>query len=45
MLVYTKSRVAVPSFLFAVGTVTGDVVTFFTFLRLTGFLLALHISL
>ncbi len=45
MLVYTKSPVAVPSFLFAVGTVTGVVVTFLTFLRLTGFLLAFHISL
>jgi hypothetical protein len=45
MLVYIKSRVAVPSFLFAVGTVTGVVVTFLTFLRLTGFLLAFHISL
>ncbi len=45
MLVYTESRVAVPSFLFAVGTVTGVVVTFLTFLRLTGFLLAFHISL
>jgi hypothetical protein len=45
MLVYTKSRVAVPSFLFAVGTVTGVVVMFLTFLRLTGFLLAFYISL
>ncbi len=45
MLVYTKSRVAVPSFLFTVGTVTGVVVTFLMFLRLTGFLLAFHISL
>ncbi len=45
MLVYTKSHVAVPSFLFAVGTVTGVVVTFLLFLRLTGFLLAFHISL
>ncbi len=45
MLVYTKSHVAVPSFLFAVGTVTGVVVTFLMFLRLTGFLLAFHISL
>jgi hypothetical protein len=45
MLVYTKSRVAVPSFLFTVGTVTGVIVTFLTFLRLTGFLLAFHISL
>jgi hypothetical protein len=45
MLVYTKSRVAVPSSLFAVGTVTGVIVTFLTFLRLTGFLLAFCISL
>jgi hypothetical protein len=44
-LVYTKSRVAVPSFLFTVGTVTGVIVTLLTFLRLTGFLLAFHISL
>ncbi len=45
MLVYTKSRFAVPSFLFTIGTVTGVVVMFLTFLRLTGFLLALYISL
>jgi hypothetical protein len=45
MPVYTESRVDVPSFLFAVRTVTEVVVTFFTFLRLTGFLLAFHISL
>jgi hypothetical protein len=45
MLVYTKSRVPVPSFLFAVGTVTGVIVTFLMFLRLTSFLLAFHISL
>jgi hypothetical protein len=45
MLVYTKSLVAVPSFLFAVGTVTGVIVTFLTFLRLTGFLLAFYRSL
>ncbi len=45
MLVYTKSHVIVPSFLFIVGTVTGAVVTFLTFLRLTGFLIAFHISL
>jgi hypothetical protein len=43
--VYTKSRVVVPSSLFTVGTVTGVIVTFLTFLRLTGFLLALYISL
>jgi hypothetical protein len=45
MLVYTKSRVALPSSLFTVGTVTGVVVMFLTFLRLTGFLLVFHISL
>jgi hypothetical protein len=45
MLVYTKSRVDVPSFLFTIGTVTGVVVMFLTFLRLTGFFLAFHISL
>jgi hypothetical protein len=45
MLVYIYPRVAVPSFLFTIGTVTGVVVTFLTFLRLTGFLLAFYISL
>ncbi len=45
MLVYTKSRVAVPSFLITVGTVTGVTVTFLTLLRLTGFLLAFCMSL
>ncbi len=45
MLVYTKSRVAVPSSLFTVRTVTGVVVTFLMLLRLTGFLLAFCISL
>jgi hypothetical protein len=40
-----NSCVAVPSFLFTVGTVTGVVVTFLTFLRLNGFLLAFHMSL
>jgi hypothetical protein len=45
MLVYTKSRVAVPSFLFTVGAVTGVIVMFLTFLRLTGFPLAFYISL
>jgi hypothetical protein len=44
MLVYTKSRIAVPSSLFTVGTVTGVIVTFLTFLRLTGFLLDFYIS-
>jgi hypothetical protein len=45
MLIYTKSCVAVPSSLFTVVTVTGVVVTFLTFLRLTGFFLAVCISL
>jgi hypothetical protein len=45
MLVYTKSRVAIPSFLFTVGTVTGVIVVLLELLRLTGFLLAFHISL
>ncbi len=45
MLVSTNFRVAVPSFLFTIGTVTGVKVTFLTFLRLTSFLLAFHISL
>jgi hypothetical protein len=44
-LVYTKSRVAVPSFLFTVRTVTGVIVALLTLLRLTGFLLAFCISL
>ena len=45
MLVYILSRVAVLSFLFIIGTVTGVVVTFLMFLRLTGSLLAIHINL
>jgi hypothetical protein len=45
MLVYTKSRVAVTSLLFDVRTVTGVIVMPLGLLRLTGFLLALHISL
>jgi hypothetical protein len=45
MLVYTKSRVTIPSSLFTVGTVTGVIVTFLTFLKFTGFLLAFYISL
>jgi hypothetical protein len=44
MLVYFKSRVTVPSFLFTNGTVTGVIVTFLTFLRLNGFLLAFYMS-
>ena len=45
MLVYTKSHVAVPSFLFTVGTVTGAVIALLALLGLTGFLLAFCISL
>ncbi len=45
MLVYTKSRVAVPSFLFTVGTVTGVIAVLLKLLKLTGFLLAFCISL
>jgi hypothetical protein len=45
MLVYTKSRVAIPSFLFTVGTVTGVIVALLMLFRLTGFLLAFCISL
>jgi hypothetical protein len=45
MLVYTKSGVAVPSSLFTIGTVTGVIVTFLTFLKPSGFLLAFYISL
>jgi hypothetical protein len=45
MLVYTKFCVAVPSFLLTVGTVTGVIVAFLTFIRLTGFLLDFCISL
>jgi hypothetical protein len=35
----------VPSFLFTIGTITGVIVMFLTFLRLTGFILAFYISL
>jgi hypothetical protein len=45
MLVYTKSYVAIPSFLFTVGTITGVIVALLTLFRLTGFLLAFCISL
>jgi hypothetical protein len=45
MLVYTKSCVAVPSFLFTVRTVTGVITALLALLRLTGFLLAFCISL
>jgi hypothetical protein len=45
MLVYTKSRVAVPSFLFTVGTVTGVIVALLMLFRHTGFLQAFCISL
>jgi hypothetical protein len=45
MLVYTKSHVAVPSFLFTVGTVTGVIVVLLALFCLAGFLLAFRISL
>jgi hypothetical protein len=38
MLVYAKSCVAIPSFLFTVGTVTGVIIKLLALLRLTGFL-------
>jgi hypothetical protein len=40
-LVYAKSRIAVPRFLFTVGTITGVIVTLLALLRLTGFLFGL----
>jgi hypothetical protein len=43
-LVYTKFCVAGPSFLFTVETVTVAMITPLALLRLTGFLLAFHIS-
>jgi hypothetical protein len=45
MLVYTKSHATVPSFLFTVITVIGVIIAILALLRLTGFLLALCISL
>jgi hypothetical protein len=45
MLVYTKSHVTVPSFLFTVGTVTGVIIAPLALFRLTGFLLDFCISL
>jgi hypothetical protein len=45
MLIYTKSRVAVSSFLFTFGIVTEVIVVLLALLRLTGFLLAFCISL
>jgi hypothetical protein len=45
MLVYTKSRVAIPSFLLTVRTVTGVIIAPLVLLRLSGFLLAFCISL
>jgi hypothetical protein len=42
MLVYTKSRIAVPSFLFTVGTVTRVIIALLALLRLTGFLIGLY---
>jgi hypothetical protein len=44
MLVYTKTRVAGPSFLFTIGTVTRVIVVLLTLLRLTSFL-SLYIGL
>jgi hypothetical protein len=38
MLVYTKTRVAAPSFLFTVGTVARVIITLLILLRLTSFL-------
>ncbi len=45
MLFYTKSHVAVPSFLFTVGTVTGVIFAPLALLRHAGFLLAFCKSL
>jgi hypothetical protein len=45
MLVYTKARVAVPSFLFTVGTVTGVIVMLLCFLDLLAAFLPFCISL
>jgi hypothetical protein len=45
MCVYTKSLVAVPSFLFTIRTVTVVIIALLVLLRLTSFLLALCISL
>ncbi len=45
MFAYNKSPVAVPSFLFTVGTFTGVIIVPLALLRLTNFLLALRINL
>jgi hypothetical protein len=45
MLIYTKPRVAGPSFLFTVRTVTGVIILLLALLRLTGFLIGFCISL
>jgi hypothetical protein len=45
MLVYTKSCVALPSFLFTLSSVTRVMIVPLVLLRLTGFLLAFYISL
>ncbi len=45
MLVYTKSHVAVPSFLFTVRTVTAVIIKLLALCRLTGFLVGLYIGL
>jgi hypothetical protein len=44
-LVYTKSHVAAPSFLFTVGTVTGVIIVLPALLRLTGFMIGFYIGL
>jgi hypothetical protein len=45
MLVFTKSCVAIPSFLSTVGTVTGVIIAILALLRLTGFLIGFCTSL
>jgi hypothetical protein len=45
MLVYTKSHVPAPTFLFTVGTVTGVAIVLLALHRLTGFLIGLYIGL
>ncbi len=45
MLVHTKSHVAIPSFLFTVGTVIGIIIALCVLLRLTGFLIGFCINL
>jgi hypothetical protein len=45
MLVYTKSHVAIPSFLFTVKTVTGVIIAHLALLRHTSFLIGLYMGL